>query len=417
MPALSRMARLQLGALVLVALVGLLYVGAKYVRLDNLLGFGQYRVVADLADSGGIFTNAEVTYRGVPVGTVGDLHLTADGVHVDLMLDNDGPGIPASARAVVANRSAIGEQYVDLQPDTAAGPYLTDGSVIARDRTAVPVPVEQVLGSVNALVRTVPVESLTTALTELGRAFDGRGDDLQALVDSTVSLSEAGLAALPQTTALLRDSRTVLETQSDQASAIRQFSADVNRISEQLEGSDADLRRLIDTGTRASAATGSLIDTAGPHLSADLSNLSTVVSALGPRAVALNYLLTFLPALAAGASSVAPGDGTLHLGLLLETNNPPPCTQGYEGTQAIADQMKRDNPDFDPLTDDTPLNTAANCTTPLGSDTGVRSANRVAYADPNVPQPWDDDPKVAPETLNLNPIATQIGLLVGVTPK
>lgn len=417
MPALSRMARLQLGALVLVGLLGLLFVGARYVRLDNLLGFGQYRVVADLADSGGIFTNAEVTYRGVPVGTVGELHLTADGVHVDLMLDSGGPDIPTSARAVVANRSAIGEQYVDLQPDDDTGPYLGDGDLIARERTTIPTPVEDVLAATNDLVNTVPVDSLSTTVHELGKAFDGRGDDLQTLVDSTVELSKVGVETLPQTTALMRDSRTVLATQSDQASAIRRFSSDVNRISEQLRGNDADLRRLVDTGTRASEEAGSLLDAAGPALSTDLGNLSRVVSALGPRATALNYLLTFLPALAAGAGTAAPGDGTLHLGLLLETNTPPPCTQGYEGTQAIAEQMKRENPDFDPMYDDAPLNTAANCTTPLGSVTGVRSANRAAYADPTIPQPWDDKAKVAPDSLDLNPIATQMGVLLGVTPR
>ncbi|MFD4294266.1 MCE family protein [Rhodococcus sp. NPDC058505] len=413
----SKLVRVQLVAFILVAAVGLLYVGAKYVRLDNLLGFGQYTVKADFADSGGIFTNAEVTYRGVPVGRVGDLHLTADGVEVDLKLDNGAPQVPATARAVVANRSAIGEQYVDLQPSSEGGPYLQDGSTITRQDTSIPVPVEQVLSSVNSLVRSVPLDSLNTTVTELGRAFDGRGDDMQVLVDSLNSLTEAGIENLPQTLTLIRDSRTVLDTQSAQASSIRQFSADLNRISAQLRDSDPDLRRLIGTGTDASTEVGSLIDTAGPALSSDLHNLALVSESLGPRSIALNILLTFLPALAAGASTAAPGDGTLHQGLLLETNNPPPCTQGYEGTYEILDRMKRENPDFDPTRDEFPLNMQANCTTPLGSVTGVRSANRVVYADPDTPQPWDNKPKVAPDALNLNPIATQLATLMGITPR
>lgn len=413
----SRLVQVQLIAFILVAAVGLLYVGAKYVRLDHLVGVGQYTVTADFADSGGIFTNAEVTYRGVPVGRVGDLHLTEDGVRVDLLLDSGGPDVPASSRAVVANRSAIGEQYVDLQPTSDEGPYLEDGSSITRRDTAIPVPVEQVLASTNSLVRSVPLESLNTTVSELGRAFDGRGDDLQVLVDSLNSLSEAGIENLPQTLQLIRDSRTVLDTQSEQSSAIRQFSGDLDRISVQLRDSDPDLRRLIGTGTDASQEVGSLIDAAGPALTTDLHNLALVSADLGPRSIALNILLTFLPALAAGAGTAAPGDGTLHQGLLLELNQPPPCTQGYEGTQEIVDQMKRENPNFDPTVDDAPLNMKANCTTPLGSMTGVRSANRVVYADPNTPQPWDDKPKVAPETLNLNPIATQLATLMGVTPK
>ncbi|WP_137873525.1 MlaD family protein [Rhodococcus sp. Q] len=413
----SKLVRVQLVVFVLVAAVGLLYVGATYVRLDNLMGFGQYRVTADFADSGGIFTNAEVTYRGVPVGRVGELHLTDDGVEVDLELDSGGPDIPASARAVVANRSAIGEQYVDLQPPSDEAPYLEDGSQITRHDTSIPVPVEEVLASTNSLVRSVPLDSLNTTVTELGRAFDGRGDDLQVLVDSVNSLSEVGIEHLPQTLQLIRDGRVVLDTQSEQSSAIRQFSGDLNRLSAQLRDNDPDLRRLIETGTAASKEVGSLIDEAGPALTTDLGNLALVSASLGPRSLALNTLLTFLPALAAGAGTAAPGDGTLHQGLILETNQPPPCTQGYEGTHAIVDQMKRENPDFDPTVDDFPLNTNANCTTPLGSVTGVRSANRIAYADPNTPQPWDYKPKVAPEALNLNPIATQLAALMGITPK
>ena len=41
--------------------------------------------------------------------------------------------IPSDVVAVVANRSAIGEQYVDLQPQNDTGPYLRDGSTIERD--------------------------------------------------------------------------------------------------------------------------------------------------------------------------------------------------------------------------------------------------------------------------------------------
>lgn len=64
---LSKLAKIQLIVFVIVGLVAIVYVGAKYARLDKLAGVGMYKVVAELPDSGGIFTNAEVTYLGVPV--------------------------------------------------------------------------------------------------------------------------------------------------------------------------------------------------------------------------------------------------------------------------------------------------------------------------------------------------------------
>ena len=297
----SALVRWQLVAFALVAIVGLLYVGAKYVRLDNLLGFGQYTVQADFADSGGIFTNAEVSYRGVPVGTVGDLHLTDDGVLVDLKINTSAPEIPSSAKAVVANRSAIGEQYVDLQPSSDEGPYLEDGSLIVRQDTATPVPVEEVLASTNALVRSVPLKALNTTVTELGKAFNGKGDDLQVLVDSLNTLSQEGIDNLPQTLTLIRDTRTVLDTQSEQSSAIRQFSSDLDLVAAQLRASDPDLRRLIETGTAASNEVGSLIDSAGAG--PDHRPGQPGAGDGGPRSadLALNALLMFLPATGGGS--------------------------------------------------------------------------------------------------------------------
>ncbi|WFR72176.1 MCE family protein [Prescottella defluvii] len=413
---MSRLARWQIGAFAVLAIVSIVFVGGRYVRLDNLMGFGQYSVFVDLPSSGGIFTNAEVTYRGVPVGRVGDLKLTADGVRVELLLDDGSPSVPASAAAVVANRSAIGEQYVDLQPSGDGGPYLTDGSVITRDRTAVPTPVEDLIASVDTFARSVPADSLHTAATELGKAFDGQGDNLRAVVDSLSAFTREAADALPQTLDLIADGRTVLETQSDQSSAIRSFSADLDVLAAQLRSSDPDIRKLIGTGTAASNQLGALVHDSGADLTTVLSNTRQITALAPGREPYLRATLQLLPALPVAARAVAPGDGTIHFGLVLETNNPTPCTLGYETTYRTLDEMKQRDPNFDDSRDDFPFSTDVRCLVPQGNPTGVRGAERAALADPNVPQPWDDKPKQAPDALNLNPIATQIATIMGVAP-
>jgi hypothetical protein len=160
------------------------YLGFKYVGLDRvLLGTG-YDVAADFKDSGGIFVNAEVTYRGVAVGRVSDMKLTDDGVRVVLTINPDAKPIPADADAVVANRSAVGEQYVDLRPEDDKGPFLEDGSVIPQSRTSIPIPVEQLLLDVDQLVGSLNIDDLRTVVDELGKAFAGSGDDLTRLIDN-----------------------------------------------------------------------------------------------------------------------------------------------------------------------------------------------------------------------------------------
>ncbi|AFU05634.1 MULTISPECIES: MCE family protein [Nocardia] len=412
---MTKLVRWQLLAFVVVAVVGVVFVGAKYIRLDHMLGFGQYGVKVQADQTGGIYKGAEVTYRGVPVGRVGTLELTGDGVLMNLIIDSDSPEIPASAKAVVANRSAIGEQYVDLQPDTDSGPYLRDGSVITSATT--PVPVQQLVASVDTFTRSVDLAALNTTVRELGKAFNGKGDDLQVFVDSLNKFTTTFNETLPQTIQLIRDGKVALGTQAEQSDAIRQFSDGLDKLTAQLRSSDPDIRRLIGTGNDAGQQIGALLHESGGALTQDLGNLRQLLLAISPKFFAIRPLLQMIPQLSIGGSSTAPGDGTTHFGLVLETNNPPACTVGYEGTQRILEQMKAQNPDFDDTRDEFPFNKDAKCLVPQGNPTAVRGGERAALADPNIVQPWDNTPKTDPERLDLSPIAIQMATLMGVTAK
>lgn len=414
---MSKTLRAQLIAFVVIAAVGITYVGGNYVRLPSLLGIGQYQVYLDLPDTGGVFTNAAVNYRGTPVGRVGELSLTDDGVRVELDLDSSAPDIPADTKAVVANRSAIGEQYVDLRPNSYSEPYLQDGDVVSAGREALPVRVEDLLSSVDELTRSVPLEDLEVTVDELGEAFEGRGPQLQRLSDSLVRIADSGIRTMPQLQALIRDGATVLDTQADQSGEIISFSQDLRTVTEALRDSDSDLERLIDTAPEFADETRLLVENSGEPLTRTVGNLSTTMKTVDPLAPSFKVLLQLLPALAAGGLSVAPGDGTIHFGLVLEMDNPTPCTQGYEGTQRIIEEMKAQDPSFDPQEQNFPPNYDAKCTVPFGSPTTVRGAERVEYAHPDIPQPWDNTPKIDPDRLNLSVAAEQLAVLQGLIPR
>ncbi len=411
----SRLQIWQLIALVVVAIVALSVVGIRYARLDTLVGVGSFTVHADFRDSGGIFTNAEVTYQGVPVGRVGALSLRPDGVRVDLEIDSGSPKVPVTAQAVVANRSAIGEQFVDLRPSSVGGPYLQDGSVISD--TSIPTPVQDVLSSAIGLSDSVPVDDLTSVVTELGKAFNGNGENLRVLVDSLSNLARSGNDNLPATISLIRNADTVLATQADQSDAIGDWAKNLGLITAQLASSDPSIRRLLTTGSASATQISALLSRSGADatsvvrdLAADVGNISGTFPLVSPA-------LALLSALSSGSYSPAPGDGTLRFGVVLETSNPPACTVGYEGTQAEIAAIKKKNPDFDLNYDDFPFNTAAGCAVAQGNPTLVRGAQNARFADPNTPQPWDDKPKKDPDKLDLNPLATQISNLLGVVPR
>jgi ABC-type transporter Mla subunit MlaD len=92
---IARETKLKLLAFAAVAVLGMSYLGFNYVGLDRLILGSGYDVAADFENSGGIFVNAEVTYRGTAVGRVTDMQLVDDGVRVTLTIDPDTEPIPA----------------------------------------------------------------------------------------------------------------------------------------------------------------------------------------------------------------------------------------------------------------------------------------------------------------------------------
>lgn len=374
-----------------------------------MVGVGAYSVTVEMADSGGIFTNAEVTYLGVPAGRVGALRLTKSGVSVELVLDSVGPQIPDSATAVVANRSAIGEQFVDLQPSTTSGPYLHDGSVI--ERFELPRPLEDVVSSALDFADSIPVEDLRTVVTELGNAFSGQGENLTRLVTSLSNLSRRRRQHFG-------DRRPALQcrvrARHAGRCAILSWSHSIDLITAQLASSDPDVRRLLSTGTASASQLSALIDRHGGDMTAVVHDLGETLRTIAPTSYAVAPTFAMLSQLSASSHATAPGDGQIHFGVVLETNNPPACTRGYESTQRMIDEMRPRNPSFDLRYDDFPFNTAAACTVPQGNPTSVRGAARAPYANPRIAQPWDTTPKRDPDRLDLNPLARQLAALMGV---
>ncbi|MEP9390894.1 MCE family protein [Gordonia sp. VNQ95] len=414
---ISKLVKIQLIAFTVVGILAIVYVGAKYARLDKLVGVGTYTVTAEMKQSGGIFTNAEVTYMGIPAGRVGAMTLTQTGVNVTLEMDSDGPDIPASAVAVVAERSAIGEQFIDLQPsESTSGPYLQDGSTIEPDKVSIPAPLEDVVASAVNFTDSIPVDDLHTVIVELGKAFNGQSDNLTRLVDSLNTLAKAGADNLSDTISLIQSSDVVLSTQAAQSDEILTWSRNLNLVTATLASADPDVRRLLTNGIASATQLSELIQENGNDLGKVVGDLAGVAREIQPATFMTSGTFAMLSAVSAGSHSPAPGDGQIHFGIVLETNNPPACTKGYESTNEMIKKIKERDPTFDIRYDDFPFNTNASCDVPFGNPTGVRSAQRVEYANPDTVQPWDSTPKKDPDKLNLNPLATQLAYLLGVRP-
>ncbi|WIX75238.1 hypothetical protein QRX50_27285 [Amycolatopsis carbonis] len=225
----------------------------------------------------------------------------------------------------------------------------------------------------------MPTDQLRTVVDELDNTLSGSAaPDLRQLLDSTDTFTSAALDHVHETSQLLSSARVVLDTQNAQSAQIKDFSANLRVLAAQLKSSDGDLRHLITAAPQAAQQINAVTET-GPQLSVLLANLLTTADVIAPRRDGIEDILVSYPQLMTLANTVVPGDGTAHLGLVLNFFDPYVCTRGYENTvRRPADQVSQ-----------TPANTTAYCALPPGSPTSVRGSQNAPYGGkpPAVPPP------------------------------
>src|SRR5277367_4655468 len=114
---LSRRLWTQLAILASVTVLSIGVMAFGFIKVPALLGVGRYTVKVDLTASGGLYPTSVVNYRGSEIGSVKSVDVTRDGVRAVLSL-NSGIAIPRDVTAAVHSRSAVGEQFLELTPQS-----------------------------------------------------------------------------------------------------------------------------------------------------------------------------------------------------------------------------------------------------------------------------------------------------------
>jgi phospholipid/cholesterol/gamma-HCH transport system substrate-binding protein len=324
---MSRGIKIRLVAFLVLSAVGIVYVAASYLGLvDKVTGRGM-SVHADLPTSGGLFVGSEVTYRGVKVGQVSGMDVIPSGVRLTLAL-KEGTRIPADSPFYVHNLSAVGEQYLDFEPRTKAGPYATESTLFKGTAASLPQATDDLLVKINGLVGSLDQSDVSTVVSELGTMFTGTADPLRRMVDSGTALVAAAEANQAETIRLIESGRTVLVTQQANAGNIRSFATNLADLTGTLKDSDKDLRTLLLGGTPAVQEINSLLQGLAPTLPAFIGNLVTVNQVATLRLNALEQTLVTFPAVISSGFTGTPGDGYGHINLQLDYGVPA-CTDGY----------------------------------------------------------------------------------------
>src|SRR6185312_4619176 len=150
---LTRTIRIQLILFTILTVIAIVVLGWYYLRIPSLAGIGQYKLYANLPASGGLYSTANVTYRGIQIGKVTDVQPTENGVRATMSIENRYK-IPVNTIANVHSVSAIGEQYLDLVSTGNDKQYLANGQTITKG--TVPDEVGPALDSANRGLEVLP---------------------------------------------------------------------------------------------------------------------------------------------------------------------------------------------------------------------------------------------------------------------
>jgi len=215
---------------------------------------GGTRISALFDRTVGLYAGSSVRVLGVQVGQITAVTPEGANVRVDMRVDDDVP-IPADAGAVVVAPSLVSDRYVQLTPAYDAGPVMASGALIPQDRTATPMELDDLYGT---------LDQLSTSLGPQGANADGA---LSGLLDTAAANLDGNGGNLNDTvTELANLSRTLNNSKDDLFTTVRNLQS----FTTTLANSDAQVDEFY---RRLGEVTGFLAD--------DSDEVAAALSALG----------------------------------------------------------------------------------------------------------------------------------------
>lgn len=329
---IDRLAKIQLSIFAVITVITLSVMAIFYLRLPATFGIGTYGVSADFVAGGGLYKNANVTYRGVAVGRVESVGLNPNGVTAHMRL-NSGTAIPSNVTATVRSVSAIGEQYIDLvPPENPSSTKLRNGFRIQRQNTRIGQDVADLLRQAETLLGSLGDTRLRELLHEAFIATNGAGPELARLIESARLLVDEANANYPQVSQLIDQAGPFLQAQIRAGGDIKSLADGLARFTWQLRAADPRLRDTLadapDAIDEANTAFSG-IRPSFPALAASLANLGRVGVIYHK---SIEQLLVVFPALFAAITTSAggvPQDEGAKLDFKIDLHDPPPCMTGF----------------------------------------------------------------------------------------
>lgn len=186
-------------------------------------------LVMDVADVNNLVAGSNVLLRGVPVGKVVGIDASLSNATIHFFIDNKfRSSIPADSTVRLENLSALGESYLEFEPQRSDGPLFKDGQRIAADSIIAPRSISELGTSVVRMLNQLDPGQLRNVVNEADAALPDPYTVLpnlerasQVLNNTTAGLDGRGRQALENLQSLLENAGFVGSLLAEAAPTIK----------------------------------------------------------------------------------------------------------------------------------------------------------------------------------------------------
>jgi virulence factor Mce-like protein len=258
-----------------------------------------YRISASFAEASQLATEADVRISGVPVGKVKSIAPDAKTGRslVTMELGASYAPLPADAKALLRQKTLLGETYVELTPGTGSAPKIPEGGRLAAARVSQTVELDEILRTFDAPTRKAFQDWIQTqaqAIGPHGRDFNDALGNLGPFADDAAELVDILNRQQPAVRRLISNAGVVFDALTERDGQLRSLIENSNQVFATTAQRDRELQQsfvALPTFERESRQTVS-------RLTEFAHDTDPLVTQLRPAARELSPTLTDLTALA-----------------------------------------------------------------------------------------------------------------------
>jgi phospholipid/cholesterol/gamma-HCH transport system substrate-binding protein len=198
-----------------------------------------YRVTVSFSEATQLATEADVRISGVPVGRVKTIEpdKQTGRSNVVIELDSRYAPLPSDARAILRQKTLLGETYVELTPGNADTEPVADGGTLAESQVSDTVQLDEIFRTFDADTRL----AFQTWMQEQARAIGDHGQDVNDALGNLAPFAE--------------DTAVLVDILNRQEGAVSQLVSNTGVVFEALTERGDQLRSLIENSNRVFQAT------------------------------------------------------------------------------------------------------------------------------------------------------------------